>query len=350
MKDIYNKLSAIGFLAKNYSLKFLFIAFLGVHVPLIVIILFIVFGWISFSPASIIIITLVATLVATGITLYLLKGLLTPLHMAKEALHDFLYFNTIPNLPTWYEDELGILIREIQLTIEKLDDLNQERQDLASLLSHDMRTPFAQYIALAGFIKNEQDLTKIQEYAGLIESSAAKQIETLQHVLEEMKTEHHVYLATPKNEIISIHFLLKEALQNYAITAAEKNIHCTINAIQNYQVKGNFTLLKEAFGNLISNAIKFSFPNATIEISAVLKNAGITITIQDHGLGFTEYQKARLFDRFSNLGTKGTRNETSTGLGLYLTKSIIEKHGGTITAFSEGNNKGACFEVSLPKL
>ena len=80
-------------------MKFLFIAFIGVHIPLIVLIMAITFDWTPLEGWNIIIVALLATLVATGGTLYLLRGLLWPLHEAKKALSDYTGKKIIPSLP-----------------------------------------------------------------------------------------------------------------------------------------------------------------------------------------------------------------------------------------------------------
>lgn len=98
MKNVYQFFSRPGFLSSSYTLKFLFIAFIGVHIPLIVLIMAIVFEWMPLKGWNVIQIALLATLVATGLTLLLLKSLLWPIIQAKNALQDYTRKKIIPVL------------------------------------------------------------------------------------------------------------------------------------------------------------------------------------------------------------------------------------------------------------
>lgn len=141
MKNMYERLSALKPLSKSYTFKFLFIAFLGIHIPLIGLIVFTLFKPDGLDKLSVIGITLVLTLAATGITLFTLNGLLMPLRHSRRALQDYRYQRILPNLPTHYPDEAGQLMHNIQFTLTELNDLLEEKKDLTSLLSHDLRIP-----------------------------------------------------------------------------------------------------------------------------------------------------------------------------------------------------------------
>ncbi len=75
----------------------------------------------------------------------------------------------------------------------------------------------------------------------------------------------------------------------------------------------------------------------------------VAIAVQDQGVGFNLPDTSLLFERFTNLGRKGTEGEPTHGLGLYLCRKIVKNHNGTITAFSEGADKGAVFTIYLPQ-
>lgn len=111
---------------------------------------------------------------------------------------------------------------------------------------------------------------------------------------------------------------------------------------------GHRQSLSEVFSNLLSNAIKFSNKESEIIFEGQDSKLGLDITIKDFGVGFGEATKKTLFRKFIP-GHMGTNGEPSTGLGLYLSKRIIENHGGSLEAFSDGLNKGATFTISLPK-
>src|SRR5690606_3769484 len=135
----YHILSQISFL-KKYSYKFLFVAFLGIHIPLLGIIFYALFAT-TISTTNFILITLGLTLAATALTLRILNSLLQPIIKGKVALNDYLEHDKVPKLPITYTDEVGEILKNIQFTIESLDEVDKEKQEIAELMSHDLRTP-----------------------------------------------------------------------------------------------------------------------------------------------------------------------------------------------------------------
>ena len=114
---LYSQLSKIAFLKNRYVAKFLFVAFLGIHIPLIGLVFFVVYLEHHLSPMNVFLITLVLTLFATVITLIILKNLMIPVMKGSKALLEYRNNLTIPQLPTEYTDEAGVMMRNIQATI-----------------------------------------------------------------------------------------------------------------------------------------------------------------------------------------------------------------------------------------
>jgi signal transduction histidine kinase len=106
-------------------------------------------------------------------------------------------------------------------------------------------------------------------------------------------------------------------------------------------------MIKTILRNLISNAIKFTHKNGKVEVKAMIINNQVEISVSDSGIGMTKETIAKLFRIDANLSTPGTENEKGTGLGLFLCKEFIEKHGGKIWAESE-SGKGSVFKLVLP--
>ena len=99
--------------------------------------------------------------------------------------------------------------------------------------------------------------------------------------------------------------------------------------------------------NMIGNAVKFSFPKSKIMLSFQQHRHDLEISVIDGGIGFESSKSELLFEKFTKMGRKGTLDEKSTGIGLYLSKQIIKKFEGNFTAQSEGINTGSKFTVSL---
>ena len=99
--------------------------------------------------------------------------------------------------------------------------------------------------------------------------------------------------------------------------------------------------------NLVSNAIKFSPDAGAVDLTVDRRNGMILIEVEDHGIGIPEAERERLFERFFRAQGALDRQIPGTGLGLYITKSIVEAHGGTVAAHSVVG-EGASFVVQLP--
>lgn len=117
--SIYKRLNEIKFLSKSYTFKFLFIAFLGIHIPLIGLIFFIIFKPASISGVSIFVLTLLLILGASALTLIVLNSLLAPSKASKSALVQYLTERKLPDSPTDFHHEAGILMQKVQETVVK---------------------------------------------------------------------------------------------------------------------------------------------------------------------------------------------------------------------------------------
>ena len=111
---------------------------------------------------------------------------------------------------------------------------------------------------------------------------------------------------------------------------------------------GDEDRVREAVENLISNAVKYSSEGKTIFVKIEVLEAQLVISVKDEGLGLTGEDKEKLFGQFQRLSARPTGGEPSTGLGLALTKQIIEMHGGSVWADSLGKNLGSTFYIKLP--
>jgi signal transduction histidine kinase len=143
---------------------------------------------------------------------------------------------------------------------------------------------------------------------------------------------------------------MKETISFFDFPIAEKNLHIQILIDESLHIVVQRELFTQAVRNIIGNAIKFSPEGKTITISVKHDDDQIALSIHDEGLGFQPADIKKIFERFTGAGKKGTHGETSTGLGLYLSKKIVEKHGGKLIAESDGLNKGATFTIILHRL
>lgn len=342
---LYTRLSFI----KKYSSKLLFIAFLGVHIPLLGIIAYILSTRISqYTGKEIILVALLFTLLSCGLTLYFLNKLTTPLKRSKDALEKYSQKGELPNLPVGYNDEAGILMQQVQNTIEKFDKLLNEKKDILALASHDLRSPATQIQGLAHLIRITNDAETTEQYIQLIENLCSKQITLLENLITLLRSDDD-FISADKMEEISVKALIDSCIQLNEVLMNTKQIKYEIDLpSEPVIIKADRVLLTQAIQNLINNAIKYSEKGETIHITLAAMPGYAKLIIKDNGLGFTPDSADLLFNKFTTKRKKGTYKESTTGLGLYLTKRIISQHNGEIEAHSEGQNKGATFTVTIP--
>lgn len=347
---LYQQLSQVSFLQNSYAFKFLFITFLGIHIPLIGILFFVLYSKSAIPPGTLLLFALVMTLVATGITLVILKKLIMPIEIASKALNNYQNNRTVTMLPTEFKDEAGLLMKNIHRSIQETEDFITEKQDLMYLLSHDLRTFSGNSQSLSKMILDENPSSAVRELTELIYESTTQQFHFIDSFIKLIKEQDEISKKEIHFKKINLHKVLSDVADQVGQQLTKKNIELISSVkIAEAQIQIDAELLIRVLVNLIDNAIKFSFAESEIRLDVCTDKTKLVLTVTDSGLGFDPSHKDELFKKFTNKSKLGTANEHSTGIGLYLCKKIIERHQGAIVAKSRGINQGAQFSIILQK-
>lgn len=345
---IYRFLSKVKFL-NSYSIKLLFIAVVGIHIPLIGLAIFLSSRLAAnINTEQVFLLTFGLTFLASALSLYILNEMVVPVKRAKNALRTYMTERKLPHLPTHYTDEVGVLMRSVQKTLESLDDLIKEKQDMMALISHDLRSPISTTISLAELIKLENKDEEIHDYCDKIIEQNEKQLHLIQTVLN-MLRQDHFYVEEAEKYPHQLTDLISKAVRSLEVDLTQKNISLINEVPAALEVKVQQDTFLQVLINIIHNAIKFSPRNSPITVSAQRLGKKINIQIQDYGIGFeSEKDQEKVFERFTSLRREGTEGEPTTGIGLYLCKKILQRHKGEIYLTSEGSHKGSTFHIILP--
>lgn len=342
-------LSKISFLKKSYAFKFLFIAFIGIHIPLIGILFFVLYSNYSISANSILIFSLLMTLFATAVTFLIINQLIKPIIVASKALNEYRTHRKLPVLPFQYEDEAGLLMRNIQESIDEAESFINEKQDLIYMISHDLRNFAGNPQGLAKLIIEENPSDSVKNMAELICESTDLQFRYIENFIKLLKQQDEIAKSCSIAKTIQIAPILPAVNEQVSQLLAQKNIKLVSDiTVDEVVLKIDPELLIQVLVNLISNAIKFSYAGSEILLQIFKDNEKLVFTVSDKGIGFDQTQIDEMFKKFTKMGKLGTANETSTGIGLYLCKKIIDKNGGELSAMSLGINKGATFTIVFP--
>jgi signal transduction histidine kinase len=189
------------------------------------------------------------------------------------------------------------------------------------------------------------DSATLENYAGMINTSAVQTMRLLENLLEWANSQRGKISFTPVP--LDLHELLDEEFSVLSELASGKNIELKNSIKNNMTIMADKNMIKTILRNLISNAIKFTHKNGRVEVMAAVDTKEVEISVQDNGIGMSKETMAKLFRLDGNLSTRGTENEKGTGLGLFLCKEFVEKHGGKIWVESE-QGKGSIFKIVLP--
>jgi signal transduction histidine kinase len=202
-------------------------------------------------------------------------------------------------------------------------------------------------LGICEILRLEEDKDMVQIFVNQLEKEMKHQLVFLGEILDMMR---HDDINLPYNKLkpTSARLVVLNAVAQLQVPIQQKKINIEVDIDQEAGMKIFPTLFQQAIQNLLSNAIKFSEKEGKIEVKGKVENNLVLLEIRDYGMGFDPADATHIFERFTDKGKAGTEGESSTGLGLYLSKDIIEKHQGKITASSPGKGKGAIFSISIP--
>ena len=229
----------------------------------------------------------------------------------------------------------------------QLREMNSTKDKFFSIISHDLKSPFYGLIGLSDILKKDAltlDRPTIAEFADLINSTIVQSYSLLENLLEWARTQKNVIAFNPS--ALLLHQLVDDIFELQGDNAKKKNIRLFNLIPEDQQIMADRNMLTTVIRNLVSNAIKFSPFDQSIEISCKENESSVEITVHDNGSGISKEDQQKLFKLESNFSTIGTGNETGTGLGLILCKEFVEKHKGKIWVESElGAGSKFCFTI-----
>lgn len=232
---------------------------------------------------------------------------------------------------------------------ERILEADKVKNEFLANISHELRTPLNSILGFADILSTQiyGNLNpKQEEYINDIKVSGTHLLGMINEVLDMSKIEARAMKIVKSTFPISR--ALTEVCNILLPLANKKNIH--INAAMQYDFKvfADYQKIQQILYNLVSNAIKYSPENDEIEIAAVHNEQSFKLAVHDNGIGIDPKYHGKIFAKFVQLDSAYTKKESSTGLGLTITKELVELHGGKISLISEVDN-GSTFIVEIPQ-
>jgi signal transduction histidine kinase len=261
-------------------------------------------------------------------------------------------------LPSGGPGEVGELVRafnvmgerlqsgraELEEQNEALRESERMKTELVNIVSHELRTPLASVLGFTALLlKRDFDTPTRRHYLGIVDVQAQRLAALLEDFLDVQRIEHEGLELEATD--VDLGSLLGEQVQLYAAQSPTHRLELDVG-VSPLRVRADPNRLAQVVGNLLSNAIKYSPEGSVVELEARRSNGRVRIAVRDEGRGIAEDQQDRIFTKFFR-GDAGATGITGTGLGLAVSREIVEAHGGRM-GFESAPALGSTFWVELP--
>lgn len=244
---------------------------------------------------------------------------------------------------------LGFLLEQ-ELQIQRLQVSIQNKNRIMEIIAHDLRNPIGAVIGLGEFSLKVGQVDAAsqlhQALSGMV--SAAKRANRLLEVMlnaDQLESGKQTIHMLPVN----LSHLLQQVLAEYAPAAASKKIQLLQQTPEQAMAALDIHWFSLALDNLLNNAFKYTPAEGCVSIELVPRDKVWELRVRDTGMGIPPEWHERIFEKFTTAKRPGLAHEVGTGLGLHLTRQIIQRHGGEICLDSEVD-AGTCFYIHLPRL
>ncbi|TAE27183.1 MAG: hybrid sensor histidine kinase/response regulator [Candidatus Kapaibacterium sp.] len=266
---------------------------------------------------------------------------------------------------------LADMRNELALNNEQLIQLNEEKNNLLSIAAHDLKNPIASIMTASVIIKKhfaKMTPDNILKNVAAIYDTARRMTDIIGNLLDINKIESGEIV--PNIISLDVNGVLAKVIQEYDDRAKEKLIRFeTILPNEMVLIDADAVILRQIFDNLISNAVKFSPPDHAVRVAlkriqseqptTETKTEAVQISIQNQTSFLSEQEKQKLFSKFGKLSNRPTGGESSTGLGLFIVKRLVEamqgkvwyetvEHSVDVVSVADGTATTLCFTVQFP--
>lgn len=242
-----------------------------------------------------------------------------------------------------------------KLIIEEYDrlmELNELRKDIITRISHELKTPLTTMYGSSQLLLEtykDQMSEDVLEYVEMNHRGCVRLTKLIQNLIDAtILDSNKMSLSLKDEDLVKI---IQNSLDNISERAKSRNISIDAQIPNEFKYKLDRERIEQAITNILSNAVKNTLPDGTITIKLTKDDECVDISVKDTGIGLTDKEKEKIFRKFGKIERYKMDvdlNIEGSGLGLYISKEIVELHGGEIKAESKGRNKGATFILRLP--
>jgi signal transduction histidine kinase len=286
-----------------------------------------------------------ASAVALLIGILLSRQFLRPLTELRDAITAMRRGDLNQQVQVRTKDELGDLAAAFNQMSARIHRANQLRQQMTADVAHDLRTPL---LVITGYLEGLSDGT----LKATPERIAAMQREALllQRLIEDLRTLSLADAGELKLicQPVKPWELLQQVRQSFEPMVEQQQVALTVQADEALpELRLDRERMVQVLGNLVTNALRYTPAGGSVRLSAVSQPNSVQLTVQDTGTGIAPEKLHNIFERFYRVDESRHENAGESGLGLAIAKSIVESHGGTISATSQVG-QGTTMTIQLP--
>lgn len=237
------------------------------------------------------------------------------------------------------------LIREIRR--------NEQHDAFINAVTHELKTPVASIRLYLETLKTRDvDEQQRQEFYNIMLADSDRLMKTVEQVLRASRMRHRQRRIA--KSAINLGQMVRECLELARVQYGLNETHMMYTEspeASNVRVSGDTDELRAAFANLLDNAVKYSDEEVRVVVSVSAPDEKrVTVRVADQGIGIPQNQLKRIFKRFYRVPGRFMARVKGTGLGLFIVKSVVKKHGGRVYAESAGLGQGSTFTIQLPRI
>ena len=236
----------------------------------------------------------------------------------------------LPSEMSQFSDKINEIKYDYILSKKNEREAEQKKNDLIVYMAHDLKTPLTSIIGYLTLLKDEKQISKeLQEKYIKIALDKALRVEDLTNQFFDI-TRYNLQNMPINKQEMNLVYLLKQVIDECYPMLEKRNLKCHLESVDKVMYVGDGDKLARAFDNLLKNAINYSYENTTIEIQLKEKEGKISIVFRNKGDKIPQYKLDKLFEKFYRGDDARTSSTGGAGLGLAITKQIIELHQGKI--------------------
>ena len=248
------------------------------------------------------------------------------------------------------QEKEELLAREHELR-HTAEEANRLKDEFLAIMSHELRNPLNVILGYAELLLRSEEIrssTPLRRMADAVKRNAVAQSKLIRDLLDlsrlrSGKLELNRETVSP---VVSIH----NAIETVRSEAAEKNIKIDVEAPDEVVfVKADPVRLEQVIWNLLNNAVKFTPQDGQITVKLRTENGRIVLTVSDNGQGIDSSFLPHIFEIFRQADSAANRSQSGMGIGLAVVQQLVELHGGSVSAHSDGVGQGASFMINLPR-